>query len=231
MAYKLTPQEQIALVEHYSDKGKQWCIDNLHISDNQIRYYAQKFNLPSNFKHNTESDFNRGSGWRGKKRPKHTKYLKDNHSMKGKHHSIKTKKILSQKSTQQMLNNNCYSRVKRGYFNIDGKEIYFRSKWEANYALYLNFLIAKKEIKSWTFETETFWFEKIRRGVRSYTPDFKVVNNNDSVTFHEVKGWMDAKSKTKIKRMAKYYPETKLIIIDGKCYKDIIKKTPLKFYE
>jgi len=121
---------------------------------------------------------------------------------------------------------------KHGYYNINGKNIYFRSSWEPNYALYLDFLIKQKQIKKWEYEVDTFWFEKIRRGVRSYKPDFKIFNNDNTIEYHEVKGWMNPKSKTKIKRMAKYYPEIKLIIIDSKSYKDIKKKlgTLLKFY-
>ena len=75
-------------------------------------------------------------------------------------------------------------------------------------------------------------FEAIKFGTRSYRPDFKIYNNNGTIEYHEVKGYMDAKSKTKIKRMAKYYPKIKLIIIDGPVYNDIKKKVGgiLKFY-
>jgi len=125
-----------------------------------------------------------------------------------------------------------YSRGKMGTYNINGKNIFFRSLWEANYALYLDFLIKQGEIKKWQFEVDTFWFEKIRRGVRSYKPDFKIFLNNGKIEYHEVKGWMDTKSKTKLKRMEKYYPEIKLIVIDEKSYKDIKSKIGkmLKFY-
>ena|SRR3990167_2242656 len=128
---------------------------------------------------------------------------------------------------------NGYSRGKMGHYDINGKDIFFRSLWEANYALYLDFLIKKKEIKSWEFEVDTFWFEKIKRGVRSYKPDFKVVTNSGGIIYHEVKGWMDKKSATKIKRMAKYYPKVKLVVIDSDSYKDIKSKMGklLKFYD
>ena len=121
--------------------------------------------------------------------------------------------------------NTGYARGLQGTYNINGKrKIFFRSSWEANYALYLDFLIKNGEIKSWEFEKDTFWFEKIKRGVRSYKPDFKVITNKDATEYHEVKGWMDAKSKTKLKRMAKYYPKIKMILIDASVYKDIKKK-------
>src|SRR3990167_4727338 len=124
-----------------------------------------------------------------------------------------------------LLRGGGYSRGRIGKYDIGNKKnMFFRSSWEANYALYLDFLIKNKEIKSWEFEKDTFWFEKIKRGVRSYKPDFKVITNKDLIEYHEVKGWMDAKSKTKLKRMTKYYPKIKMVLIDEDCYKDIKKK-------
>lgn len=111
-----------------------------------------------------------------------------------------------------------------GWRTVGGKRIYFRSRWEANYARYLEWLRERKQIKSWDHEPKTFWFEEIRRGTRSYLPDFLVVELNDAEAFHEVKGWMDSASKTKIKRMAKYYPSVRLIVIDTKAYKSIAAK-------
>ena len=95
---------------------------------------------------------------------------------------------------------------------------FFRSSWEANYARYLNWLLSIDEIQSWDYEPDTFEFHEIKRGTRFYTPDFKVTENNGQVIYHEVKGWMDPKSKTKLKRMAKYYPDVKLILIDKDAY-------------
>lgn len=117
---------------------------------------------------------------------------------------------------------------KRGYYNIDGKTMYFRSSWEAVYAIYLNILLNIKAIKLWEYEVDTFWFEKIKRGVRSYTPDFKVFHINGDIEYHEVKGHMDPKSKTKIKRMKLYYPKIKLIVIGEKEFKNIKNKWGLK---
>lgn len=103
----------------------------------------------------------------------------------------------------------------------DLNNIYFRSAWEANYARYLNLLISQGHYVKWEFEVDTFWFLKIMRGVRSYTPDFKVWRNDGTFEYHEVKGWMDPKSITKIKRMKIYYPQIKMVIIDAKRYKGI----------
>lgn len=122
--------------------------------------------------------------------------------------------------------------IKRGYYNINGKEIFFRSKMEANYALYLNFLVKQKQYLKWEYEPDVFIFGKIKFGTRSYRPDFKIMNNDNSYEYHEVKGWMTAKSETQIKRMTKYYPEIKLVIIDHSTYRDIRRKIGkmLKFY-
>jgi len=165
--------------------------------------------------------------------------------MLGKNHSSKTienfsinrlgkKKNLSEKQRQKisdrsskMMNErirtkgSCYSRTKNGWYILHGERFYFRSSWEVVYARYLDFLVSKKEIKRWEYESETFWFEKIKRGVRSYNPDFKVFLNSGSIEYHEVKGWMDDKSKTKLKRMKKYYPEVTMVLIDKDVYKGI----------
>lgn len=111
-----------------------------------------------------------------------------------------------------------------GWREIGGKRKYYRSKWEANYARYLEFLKYHNEIKDWQHESKTFWFEKIKRGCRSYLPDFEILNKDDSIEYHEVKGWYDERSKTKINRMKKYYPDVKLKIIFEKEYKNIQKK-------
>lgn len=125
-----------------------------------------------------------------------------------------------------------FMNVARGWYEIDGKRMFFRSKWEVNYALYLSYLVKLGQVKRWEYEADVFMFEKIKLGTRSYRPDFKVFNNDGTTTYHEVKGWMDPKSVTKIKRMAKYYPEIKLIVIDSDSYKDIKNKLGrlLKFY-
>ena len=108
-----------------------------------------------------------------------------------------------------------------GWREIGGKRNFYRSRWEANYARYLEWLKSRGEISEWAHEPEVFWFHAIKRGVRSYKPDFRVWERDGSSALHEVKGWMDSRSKTTLKRMAKYYPEEKLILIDGPQYRSI----------
>ena len=120
-----------------------------------------------------------------------------------------------------------YSSCKRGWWESGDKRCFMRSRWEMNYACYLDFLVKYKQIKDWEYESHTFWFDKIKRGVRSYTPDFLIYNNDGTIEYHEVKGFMDAKSKTKLNRMRIYYPKIKMVIIDSKRYKEIKKQSGL----
>jgi len=111
-----------------------------------------------------------------------------------------------------------------GHREIGGRKIYFRSKWEINYCRYLQWLKERGQIKEWEYEVDTFWFEKIKRGVRSYKPDFKVTENNGSVAYHEVKGWLDPRSRTKLKRMFLYHPAVKIVLIEKKFFSQNGKK-------
>lgn len=114
-----------------------------------------------------------------------------------------------------------YSRGSQGR-RQDLGGLYVRSSWEANYARYLNWLVKQGQIADWQYEPDTFWFLSIKRGVRSYTPDFKVWERPDSTPYYiEIKGWMDQKSKTKLKRMAKYYPQVRVDVVAQKQYQQI----------
>lgn len=108
---------------------------------------------------------------------------------------------------------------KAGWREIGGMRIYARSRWEANYARYLEWLRINGSIQKWEHEPETFWFEAIKRGCRSYLPDFRVTENDGRIFYHEVKGWFDARSKTKLKRMAKYHPTVALRLIAAPWFK------------
>lgn len=133
----------------------------------------------------------------------------------------------SDRATARMAhgkNENAYSRAKRGR-RADLGDVFFRSAWEANYARYLNLLIKMKVVERWEYEPETFWFEAIKRGVRSYKPDFKVQYRNDpKPEYIEIKGWYDPKSKTKIKRMRIYHPTVKVTLVGAKEYRAIRAK-------
>ena len=108
---------------------------------------------------------------------------------------------------------NRFSHIKCGWRSIEDRRIYFRSDLEYNCALVLQGAKDSGSIKEWTYEPQTFWFESIRRGVRSYKPDFKIIREDGSHFWIECKGYMDPKSKTKLKRFAKYYPGEDLITV------------------
>lgn len=170
--------------------------------------------------------------------------------MAGKRHSEETKAILAKKSaafnasltdeqraayTDKALKSKLEKHgtiapnVRRGTWKagwrvIGGKRCYFRSRWEANYARYLEWLKQAGQIVEWAHEPETFWFDAIKRGVCSYKPDFRVWENDGTSNLHEVKGWMDSRSHTTLKRMAKYHQKEKIVLIRESQYNEIARK-------
>lgn len=131
---------------------------------------------------------------------------------------MNTIKLISKKQVVRFNN------AAPGWKEIGEQKCYFRSKAEYRYALYLQWLEEQGEIVRWEHEPETFYFEKIKRGTRSYLPDFLIFSTPNDFHYVEVKGWMDPKSATKLKRMAKYYPDIEVRVIDTDWFK---KNTPL----
>lgn len=251
---KYTEEEIEEIKKEYAKPVEEFSLDELaarlsrHVSG--ICKFAKALGLTTREHSNYRSSarlkkINVPNRWAGGNHPK---------GMAGKKHSEETKKKLGQKSKEASQNRseeqkaaisakaiktkiarygtpapgftnsiNVYSRTKKGK-REDLGEIFFRSSWEANYARYLNYLIKTGEIKSWEFEPDTFQFEKEVRGVKSYLPDFKVWKLDNTFEYHEVKGWMDAKSKAKLKKFAKYYPLISLKLIDSKEYKKLEKQ-------
>jgi hypothetical protein len=107
---------------------------------------------------------------------------------------------------------------------IGNKEpIFFRSSWEYYYAIFLEKLKQERKIIEWKHEPKCFWFEGIKRGVVSYLPDFCILHNNNTEEWSEVKGYFDSKSQTKMKRMAKYYPQVKIRLVGAEWFKVNLK--------
>ena len=161
---------------------------------------------------------------RGMLGKKHTQETKDTISKMG------IGRVKSPESVDKMLktrlakHGHLCTNLKRGSWRaawreIGGFRIFARSRWEANFARYLDFLKASGEILAWEHEPETFWFEKIKRGCRSYLPGFRVTKKDGTIMFYEVKGWMDARSKTKLKRMKKYHPTVVLEVVGADWFK------------
>lgn len=122
--------------------------------------------------------------------------------------------------------------------DLGGK--FFRSAWEANYARMLTFVQqhrlempgdpANRIVAAWEFEPkkitlptgETFdgaFPFPDRRGVISYTPDFHIIYEDGTDEWHEIKGYMDSKSSSRLKKMRKNYPTVKVILIDPDAYR------------
>jgi DNA-binding sugar fermentation-stimulating protein len=97
-------------------------------------------------------------------------------------------------------------------------DIYVRSAWEANIYRMLLWRKTLQEIFAFAYEEREYRFP-VKRGTRFYKPDFTVWEKKDGKFYHiEVKGWMDSKSNTALKRMAKYYPDVEIKVIDKKVY-------------
>lgn len=112
------------------------------------------------------------------------------------------------------------------WVTVGGKKFYSRSKWERNFARYLDFLQIHGEISEWLHEPKVFWFPE-KRGVTNYKPDFCTLEKSTKLIYYEVKGWMDPKSRTKLNRMAKHHPKIHLRLIDADWFQRNNKK--LKF--
>lgn len=130
---------------------------------------------------------------------------------------LKSLKMRSRNGT--LVSHRPHTTWKAGWRTVGGKRFYARSRWEANYARVLQWRKENGVIVEWEHEPKTFWFEKILRGVRSYLPDFLVSLRGGAHEFHEVKGWMDPKSKTKLKRMKKYHPTERVVVIGKDFFK------------
>lgn len=127
------------------------------------------------------------------------------------------------------------SSVYKGYRIIGAQRqiIYAKSLWEANYAKYLQWLQDQNKISFWMYEPKIFYFEGIKRGCTNYKPDFLISELGGYQYYVEVKGYMDAKSATKIKRFRKYFPEDEIRIVDAKWFKENapILKNVVPFWE
>lgn len=129
--------------------------------------------------------------------------------------------LMSERAAQRSASSSPYSRGKRGK-RADLNDVYFRSSWEANYARYLNLMMREDLVEWWGYETKRFSFPTIKRGTRTYAPDFEVKYRDTYYSvFVEVKGWMDEASKRRLSFMAQYHPEITLNVVGAKEYKEL----------
>ena len=112
----------------------------------------------------------------------------------------------------------------RGGKRPDLGGLYVRSRWEANWARYLNLLIDRGEVSTWEYEPTTFSFEGVAGAPLAYTPDFLVTYPDGRSEYQEVKGWMDERSARKLLRMGRYHPSVCVTIIDEAVYLDVARR-------
>ena len=122
-----------------------------------------------------------------------------------------------------VFSRNTYSRTNGGR-REDLDNCYFRSSWEANYARYLRAMKTAGMIADWVYEPDRFIFHGVTRGALSYTPDFRVTGLDGAIVYHEIKGWMDSASKTRLKRIAQYYPTVTVLVIGKDEYMEIARQ-------
>jgi hypothetical protein len=92
----------------------------------------------------------------------------------------------------------------------------FRSRWELNYSHFLDFLGI-----AWRYEPQRYYFPGVRRGpAASYLPDFVLATGE----IHEVKGYLDKVSAARLRRMGRYYPDVKVIVVDRRFFRDVERK-------
>jgi len=103
------------------------------------------------------------------------------------------------------------ARAKAGIRPDIDPDIYFYSRWEANYARILNL----KKIK-WTHQPKRFKLKS-----QYYTPDFYLPQKN---TYVEIKNFLSDYSKKRDEEFRQFYPKEKLILILKVDYKKLEKK-------
>lgn len=127
---------------------------------------------------------------------------------------------------------------------VGGQSCCFRSKGEYNLALYLEFLKEQGEVIRWVHELREeigelnqpplccdFFFEGVRRNPISFLIDFAVEYPGGNIMFWEYKGWLQGKDVSKFKRMAKFYPDEKIILVmAGKANKDAGRLRQIRKY-
>lgn len=243
-----TDDEQWFLKKNYEDYATRGRLDELAKEMNRSKTFlckqAKKLGLKTDYSRKKslfddfESRFKKPDMYKNRPHPK---------GMAGKKHTTETKELLSKINAENqrkisedverradivkrmiatkhqngnLVNPRLKQTWKAGWREIGGKRKYFRSRWEANYARYLQFLKDNKQILEWEHEAKVFYFDGIKRGCVSFLPDFQVTEISGNIVYHEVKGWMDDRSKTKIKRMGIYFPDVVLKVIDAKWFKE-----------
>jgi len=105
---------------------------------------------------------------------------------------------VAQRQTQRIKQRRSYGSSRAGHRKHLGFTV--RSSWENNFCLYLNY----KNIE-YDYEPKVFYFPE-RTGASSYVPDYRL-NLDGKEVWVEVKGRIDSKDRTKMRRLKEHYPE------------------------
>jgi hypothetical protein len=87
---------------------------------------------------------------------------------------------------------------------------YFKSMGEVYMAEELRKLKAKNKIKGYKYEPEIFHYQY---EVQNYTPDFKVILQNDDVLFLEYKGKMTREVRKKMRAIKRCNPDVDIYMV------------------
>ena len=108
--------------------------------------------------------------------------------------------------------------IRKVHATVGDKTYTFRSEGEFLWSQYLEFLKQSGEIKGWGYEGKTFYFHNEKTAPVQYTPDFWIVPNSGQAYCQEFKrGYLDGQAITKLRRMAKHYPDViiELVLMDA----------------
>ncbi len=120
-----------------------------------------------------------------------------------------------------------FENIYRGTEEIGGKIVNYRSAWERNYAVYLEWLKEQKQILDWQYEPQRYYFidntiNPPKAYGNGYLPDFKVIRLNGSFYLVELKGYKQGKMK--LKRMKRWHPEIEIELVEYKEYAQLKNK-------
>lgn len=105
---------------------------------------------------------------------------------------------VAEKQTQRIKQRRSHSGSRSGFRKHLGFTV--RSSWENNFCLYLDHMKIE-----YLYEPRTFYFPE-RTGASSYVPDYRL-NYKGKEVWVEVKGRIDSKDRTKMRRLRDHYPE------------------------
>lgn len=115
----------------------------------------------------------------------------------------------------------------RGGRRPDLGGLYVRSTWEANWIRLLRYLGHEVEYEppEWRMEF------RVPRGVREYRPDIRCrpgfFCRDAPEELHELKGWMDRKSKTALRRVSEFHGDRIIVLYDPRQRPQVLDRVPL----